>query len=341
MNGRTNSHNYARIYLAVRDALNTTFSNLSIFEPQMVADMAVLIPRIVEDMAIHIPLHINRTSLKGGLSLRTSCVFIHQQPFVECDSFPSLTPQSVELGDILFLRTGINRGKVVDRRAMLIQVKKTDDFNKAPDNINQYHLYSQWPPFRYTRASSALKNKPRHITGPDIYCGAKYLLIGNDASYIGNCGNFCCSHQLCLPTYAITAMPSTPYGASRFYWSNCQCFITELVDFILGIAGKTFRNPPPPSSRNWDRVIEDLVKVTAIKYSKYIERAGGIGGQRGQGELRLTGYLSDMSMMQKMGFRRTDNEIDREGIPPREAKTLEDDSERGGISIMEFVVNRE
>src|SRR5690606_4992138 len=89
------------------------------------------------------------------------------------------SPASVELGDLLLIRTGVQYGKVRDRRAILLQAKKTGSIPVNRVDTNQHHLYAHWPVFTYVRSRSALNGKQRNIAGPDQYAGSKYFLIGN------------------------------------------------------------------------------------------------------------------------------------------------------------------
>ncbi len=163
-----------------------------------------------------------------------------------------------------------------------MQAKKANSFPVKPASSNQHHLYSKWRTFEYVRAGPALDGKRRHITGNDVYNGAKYLLIdnGNRNTGMSFLLEFCILfHRRILPEI-LTAQPYQPV------LKHYDCFLREVVAFILGDAGKPYAVPVPRNQRNWDRVISDLVKVSAQSKSVFVRRASaGEFDRRGLGRL--------------------------------------------------------
>jgi hypothetical protein len=312
----------------ISDAVNLTFANPTQSEPQLIANLVW-----------HLPTHLNTVALSGGYSFKTGGVFVHAQPFVQCRNFPRSIPASVEIGDLLLLRTAVHNGAICDRRAMLLQAKKVNSLPATPDNENQHRLYAQWPAFKYVRSTPALNGKKRHIRGSDLYDASKYFLILQ-----GGC-NFCftMAHNLfpgffCKNSVSLmTAHPTEPN------LSHYRCFVHEIVDFIIGDTGKQYINPPPARSKNWDRVIEDLTTITANLNSRYIQRTFfGVSTLRGQmlglhfcsGVVPKYSKLSDVGISMEGRFNRLDG-------PPEVPSEWSEKEDEGGISIIEFVVSSE
>jgi len=236
----------------------------------------------------------------------------------------------VELGDLLLVRTGIHNGKVHDRRALLLQAKKTSGIPATPDNASQHHLYATWPTFTYVRSGPRLNGKKRHVRVPNPYSGAKYFLIG-ERPVPGYCHNPLAHligiHEECQLHLAEPTQPTI---------SAYRCFFQEMLDFILGNTGREYLTPPPNRTRGWDRVIEDLLNQTARRESAYTRRAGIIGGLRGQaliftaGEFGAGGVLVGRIPATLLQRREDD-------IPPTETPENWPEGEGGGVSIIEFV----
>jgi len=323
-----NQADYHKLVNAVVHALSEAFKDPSKKEPQLVCNLVWYLPQ-----------WINGINFSRGYSVKSGGVFVHAQPFVKCDTFPDPVPASVEIGDLLLLRTGTQHGAVIDRRALLLQAKKIHHLPAKPDNKNQHHLYARWPSFEYVRSTAALNGKKRHVTGLDIYNAAKYLLIGRDSLC---CMNF--PHCLCLYYFythsacencVLTALPSEP-KVSHYY-----CFIHELINFLLGDAGKTFLSPPRQRTRNWDRVIEDLTTVTARQVSIYMQRASsGATSTRGQNLAFCTGDFPKYSMLSRAGVPTNKISLGKNG-PPEIPEEWPQDGDEGGISIIEFLVESE
>ena len=114
----------------------------------------------------------------SGTTIQTCGVFVHAGVFVSCEHFPEGSPGSVEIGDLLLIRTGVRNGKVWDRRALLYQVKKGFIECLSSGEMNQFHLYNEWPRFWYEGRAGDLLGQHRHITGIGLYEAARYLFIG-------------------------------------------------------------------------------------------------------------------------------------------------------------------
>lgn len=322
---------YQSLFAAVVSALDIALrGSASSTEPQLVANLVW-----------HLPRKINAVSLTRGFSVKSGGVFIHSRPLVTYDNFPDPSQLSIELGDLLLLRTGIQNNKITDRRAILLQAKKYDSLPvRPPDNKNQHHLYAHWPKFKYTSSSSALNGKTRRVSGLDIYNGAKYLLISKN--YPNCLCDQVCAHNchalnpIFHQTSAVTAQPSKPD------LSHYQCFLVELIDFILGDAGKSYKAPPHWRNRNWDKVIEDLTMVTANRVSKYMQDvSAGASRARGLFLAFLSGSFPKGSSLPSFGnlppLERHNNELN--GSPEVPGEWSIDEGEDGGLSIVEFVVS--
>lgn len=311
---------------AVHRAVSKAFQNTTQSEPQLVANLVWQLPHFI-----------NQIKFQGTYSVRAGGVFVHAQPFVTCVSFPEKTPKSVEIGDLLLVRTLVENNVVVERRALLLQAKKAKRIPAIPDNQNQWHLYEQWPTFTYASRSGGLTGKTRHIKEPDMYEAAKYLLIGQDSATSG-CHFICCldwPFNWCCrwpnSCYHYTAQPTRP-SISRY-----MCFPGELVEFLSGNAGKVFANPKP-RTRGWDRVIQDLIDETAKAKTIYAGLAAGQStrAMRGNGSFfcSLT-EQSSFSLFRGGG----DSAASNFDGPPNAPDEWNGDGDGGGISIIEFIVN--
>jgi hypothetical protein len=328
MKWNTDLGNIILLYQAIWEALSASLGYLSKSEPQLVANLVVNLPNELNGIK----------GFKNGFSVKAGSVFVHGQPFVKCDNFPDKTPASVEIGDLLLLRTGISNGRVIDRRALLLQAKKYTKLPAEPDNKNQYHLYAQWPAFEYVRSTADLNNKKRQLQGFDLYDAAKYLLIPKNPSY--SPPDFCV-HDV------FTAKPLQP-ALNHYY-----CFLGEMIEFLLGNAGKEYSIDLPEDDIGWSRVIEDLTTVTAERSSKFMGRAvtGKNKAPRGQGQLlHLAGEFTTNGTLFK-GFSESDiseiNNISRganeggKNEPPKVSENWSEGGGEGGISIIELVVSEE
>src|SRR5690625_1458840 len=74
-------------------------------------------PTLVARLAVHLTNQLNVILLSRGHVLQSSAVFVHGRPQVTASTFPKPKPGSVEIGDLLLLRTHVHRGIVTERRA--------------------------------------------------------------------------------------------------------------------------------------------------------------------------------------------------------------------------------
>ena len=147
MKFKISHHDHRDLYYAIGKSLSKALKDYSQHEPQLVANIVW-----------HITNQLNRITFNNGLEIQTGGIFVHQQPQVKCIDFPEDSPGSVEIGDLLFLRTEKRNGVVCSRSALLLQAKKIRSIPASPDNKNQHHLYAKWPPFEYVWSTNALRN---------------------------------------------------------------------------------------------------------------------------------------------------------------------------------------
>lgn len=307
---------------AVLNAVNISFHDPSESEPQLIANLVKQLPD-----------QLNGIALGGSRSICAGGVFIHQKPFAACTSFPEPTPKSVELGDLLLIRTAKSRGVVLERRALLLQAKKAAKLPTKPDNKNQYHLYSNWPAFEYRRAGPELNGKTRHIKGPGLYSGAKYFLIGPDPTSLGCIGHWPLSSSSPLSCQLATAEPAAPE------LNAYKCFFREVVDFIAGNSGRHYLSPPPKWTRGWDRVIDDLLSnAVSAKKSVYTKRAGVPQDARGNSLNFLSGNIDESRGVGLLYTPREGIDQGNQGPPDIPNEETSDDDNNGGVSVIEFVV---
>lgn len=119
------SADIARLGHAVSCAVGDAFWYTTRSEPQLVANLVWQLPK-----------YINAASLSGSTKVKAGGVFVHARPFVACTSFPEPKPASVEIGDLLLLRTLVVNKKVEEQHALLLQAKKAS-IPATPDNSNQ------------------------------------------------------------------------------------------------------------------------------------------------------------------------------------------------------------
>ncbi|WP_319779067.1 hypothetical protein [Maridesulfovibrio sp.] len=331
------SKQYAEISDRIDEAISSAFRNPYLNEPQLIANLVWYLPHFLNNTAI------NQHMIQVG------GIFIHSQPLVKYQGLPNPKNKSVELGDLLLLRTSIKNGRVKNKRALLLQAKKFDRLPTKPDNVNQHKLYAEWPTFEYVRASLGLTGDRRHITGMDVYNGTKYLFVRN----LTGCRKSCkspifpsCEYPACTGdchSY-VTAQPTMPEI------TQYMDFREELLEFIFGNAGKEYLSPPPSRKRNWDKVIEDLTTITAQSYSLYMTRASNEeskirGVEVSYGPYNSTTFHKFLPAMHELSPKIwsivPQQEEEFEG-PPEVASEWGSHEEIGaGISTIEFVVNSE
>ena len=282
-------------------------------------------PQLVANLVCELSSTLNGLRLSNSMEIKAGGIFVHANPLVTWKSFTDKSKKSVEIGDLLLIRTLVTNNTVIERQALLLQAKKTDRIESIPDNNNQWHLYEQWPRFSYAERSGKLTGKKRHIKEPDMYDAAKYLMLhtGNHPSprsSTDNCLQLCCLWHPFLGHY--TAQP-TPQRLSRL-----KCFICELVAFIAGNGGKAF-SKPESRTRGWNRVVQDLITQTAKAKSIYMGRAKN---QMAKLPRMTWGGQSEHFMVVDQSF----TEIG--GVEERLVYYLHDDIV--GVSIIEMVLEQ-
>lgn len=234
-------------------------------EPQLVAKlMWNLIDGITQAK-------INSTSIGG--------VFVHASPLVTCSTFPSPTPTSVELGDMLLIRS-TRTSTTWNRQALLLQAKMANTPLKNPGSPNQHHLYANAPEFKYASGMGSLNGQRRQLIGPNLYDATQYLLIPDAGHPTHPCicgcpwGNFpCWGGWIAHPTH-----PNLTHH---------QCMLFALAQFFSGSSGKSFETPTPAGDTGWSCVINELISIgpTAGKATKFSNYGNFPSPTRGQGSL--------------------------------------------------------
>lgn len=250
-------------------------------------------------------------------------MFVHQRPYVIFGG-----TKSVELGDLLLISTVIG-STGIHRRAMLLQAKMFDDLPTSPDNKDQHELYKNWPPFQYkAKYLQTFNDGKREINDLDIHSSAKYLLLAK--SRLPRCIPICLWHSC----GALTAQPTIEL-------SHHTCFIEELLQFALGDRGKEFVDKSSLSTTEigWSRVINDLLESIANKTTKKMQNPGdNPAGTRGSGVLSFGRELSFLKTYtnEVIKFQSDDN-----GPPNEISSWPENSDDDGGISVVEFVLQKD
>ncbi|MBD3619111.1 MAG: hypothetical protein HUJ28_06550 [Chromatiales bacterium] len=249
------------------------------------------------------------------------------------DKFPDKSPKAVEIGDLLLIRSRISQdGNIIDRRALLLQAKKTKGFSLDPGNRNQLYLYSDWPTFEYVRSTASLNGKERHIRGVNLSSATQYLLIPEMDVYAKKFPEW-----RCYPDWNIQ-VPVLVAQASLDGLINSRCFASELIEFILGNAGKPYESPPPRRKIDWCRVIHDLLEITGQRVSLFMKRASAASGG-----LRAVCFLSGAdSISDSFALNQIKSKFEKpKGRGSSESNNFDnrddEDGEPGGISIIEFI----
>ena len=196
----------------------------------------------------------------SGRRVSVGGVFCHGTPKVELRD-----GGRCELGDLLVV-VRHDRHDVVLRRSLLAQAKRKD---QAPPKGAQLDLYERWPPFEYWRAGP-LTGKRRSVRPHAAHPGAQFVEFGPCRS----CGLW--AHQCEVNWWTARSW----YGRER-----PRSFARELTDVIEGLRGRSFALPPPAQTRGWDRVMDDLLRVTAERAFRVARRAMGRAGRGGLGSM--------------------------------------------------------
>ncbi|WP_256128380.1 hypothetical protein [Desulfolutivibrio sulfoxidireducens] len=321
MKWKLNSKDYRTLHNTIAEAIGSAYSDPEKSEPQLIANLVW-----------HLPQCLNKVSLSRGYSIKSSGVFVHARPLVTCTSFPK--KGSVEIGDLLLLRTAARDGIVYERRAMLLQAKKVKTIPVSPDNKNQHHLYANWPKFEY-KLPAILKGEKRHIRGHDLYNASKYFVILKDfPEFCSYKELYCYRYPCCIHGYSLmTAQPTYPT------LSHYNCFCCDILNFILGDAGKEYTFPPPARTNNWDMVIYDLIRGTENLISKYSERASGGSSASRRNMFFYSGVFPKYSRIFETGISMTKLTNGSDGPPIVRKEWTLDNGEDGGIPTIEFTIN--
>lgn len=342
------------------EAIHRSFEDITVSEPQLVANLVFNIAQVFKNV-----------SLSNHVQIKAGGIFVHQVPLVR---YFHKIPKTIELGDLLLLRSQVDNGKVVDRRAMLLQAKKIKNGTSQPSNKAQNNLYTYWPEFEYVK-SGALNGQKRHIVGLDIHSACKYLLIQTNSIHSEICCNIldyffdiagycrdinihedicgfhhdllkaCCCSSFQF-TCSFTAQPTQPLS----YYRN---LVIELTSFILGDTGKTFSEESVLNDCGWNQVIYDLIHSTAKLCSVYTERASQRkNASRGQFLQKLFCTATDSTFLfggldSSPPFTMGEALIAQESVPVQERVLPQGDGdgfdsqiedENRGISIIHFRV---
>jgi len=315
----------------IEKTVSTALSDITKSEPHWVANLVFYLSDMVNK-------RIRIIFNDYGIYVKSGGVFVHQQPQVKCKNFPKKSPKAVEIGDLLLIVNHKFSNGTLGRNALLLQVKRMRDCPPKPTNPNQHHLYAYWPEFEYVRSTPALNGYKRLVTGPHLYNGAKYLLIGEGIQELNlrrkmvDCQLCCCfiEYSRLSECNAVTAYPSKPHISGFNY------FTFELYNLLFGNAGRRFIYQPSDNNINWDQVITDLIDVTSHRVSSYTK------GPRGKGDLScfLVGDISSILVGSQIntdlnGF------IERGDTPPKITESSEEDIESNnrGISIVEIYID--
>ena len=194
----------------------------------------------------------------SGRRVSVGGVFCHGAPKVELRG-----GDRCELGDLLVV-VRHDRYDVVLRKSLLVQAKRED---QAPPQGAQLDLYEDWPAFKYWRAGR-LTGAQRSVRPHEAHLGAQFLELGTCPS----CGRW--AHECDVSGWTARSW----YGQER-----PRAFARELTDVIEGVRGRSFDLPPPARTRGWDRVMDDLLRVTAERTFRVARQAMG---RAGRGDIR-------------------------------------------------------
>lgn len=297
-------------------------------EPEIVARLVYYLPQTINNK-------ISKVFKRCKLNLTSGGVFVHLRPLVKYANMPEPSLKSVEIGDLLFLRTYKKLNGSIERTALLLQAKKSDKFPPIPDNQNQWTLYRYWPEFEYAQPKSS-RGVKRKVTGPGLYSGAKYLILNDGAMQVlvrsKHISTKCMcswSKRNCINSVAV-AQPTHPK------LSDFKCFVDELYLFLLGKAGRSFIYQPPFKNNNWDQVITDLIKKVAPMPSRCMKI--NPEGERGTGVLSYFA-VGDLSGLLKNQMRTTPSayiDYNNDRKPPDVPDKWGEEGD--GISVIEFNV---
>lgn len=179
-----------------------------------------------------------------------SGVYCHQKPIVDIN-----LDKKPELGDILFIYADRKQNGEKVLNSLLLQAKLSNYpwLKIQPSERHQLELYKRWPEFVYYRAGY-LNGEKRNILPKAINDGAQYLLIDNNPLTNGICAG----------------KGMFPMGCSvpdDILYVN-DSLSKELVNLLKFKSGHTFDSNPCSTEDDWSKMIWDLLKIAAFKYTK-------------------------------------------------------------------------
>lgn len=179
-----------------------------------------------------------------------SGVYCHQRPIVDINC-----AKNPELGDILFVYADRKRNGETLMNSLLLQAKISDKFRLKihPNEMHQLELYKNWPEFTYCKAGY-LNGEKRNILPKTITDGAQYLLIDNNPLTNG-----------CFPVKG--AFPMGCAVPDNILYIN-DTLSHELINLLKFKSGRPFDRNPHSTKDGWSKMIWDLLKISAAKYSK-------------------------------------------------------------------------
>lgn len=179
-----------------------------------------------------------------------SGVYCHQKPIVDIN-----LDKKPELGDILFVYADRkqNGEKLLNSLLLQAKISKHSWLKIHQSESHQLELFKRWPEFTYCRAGY-LNGEKRNIVPKTINDGAQYLLIDNDPFTNGS------------------------YGGKGFFPMGCSVpddvlcindsLSKELINLLKFKAGRTFDSNPHSTEDDWSKMIWDLLRIVAFKYTK-------------------------------------------------------------------------
>lgn len=179
-----------------------------------------------------------------------SSVYCHQKPIVDIG-----LNKNPELGDILFVYADRreNGEKILNSLLLQAKISEYSSLKIHQSEKHQLELYRNWPEFTYYRAGF-LNGKKRNILPKTISDGAQYLLIDSNPLTNGICfgkGMF-------------------PMGCAVPDDNLCinDSLSRELINLLKFKSRRTIDDNPYSTEDGWSKMIWDLLRIAAFKYSK-------------------------------------------------------------------------
>ncbi len=179
-----------------------------------------------------------------------SSVYCHQKPIVDIG-----LDKKTELGDILFVYADRKENGEKVLNSLLLQAKVLNHalLRIHKSDKNQLELYSKWPEFIYHRAGF-LNGEKRDVLPKTINNGAQYLLIDNNP----------------LTNGVFIGKDIFPMGCAMPDDILCinDSLSKELINLLKFKSGRTIDNNSYSTKDGWSKMIWDLLKIAAFKYSR-------------------------------------------------------------------------